>query len=72
MKIRMLTTVPGAVDGVRAEYVEGGEYDLGWCEDAEALARVMVNEGYAVEVAADREPEHEQEPNLEPQRRKRK
>lgn len=57
MKIRMLTTERGSVDGVRvASYVADQEYDLTATPGARALAEAFVGAGLAEEVGADRVP----------------
>lgn len=52
MRVKMLTTVPGSIDGVVSEYVAGKEYPLEG-EDAEALGRLFVKLKYAERVPED-------------------
>jgi predicted nuclease with TOPRIM domain len=57
MKIRMLTTERGSIDGVRvASYAADQEYDLTTTPGARALAEAFVGAGLAEEVGADRVP----------------
>jgi hypothetical protein len=57
MKIRMLTTENGSVDGIRVEvYSAGTEYDLSQCQGARDLAAAFVGARMAVEVAGDATP----------------
>jgi hypothetical protein len=53
MKIRMLSTAPGSIDGVRvASYEAGVEYDLTNTDGARALAQAFVGAELAKRVAA--------------------
>jgi hypothetical protein len=63
MKILMLKTEKGSVDGVRAAmYHEGEKYDLSATFGHLELARAFVNADLAEEVAADSaDPDHEPE-----------
>jgi hypothetical protein len=50
MKITMLTTVPGSIDGIRvAQYEAGIEYDLATTDGARELAAAFVDAGFAHE-----------------------
>jgi hypothetical protein len=50
MRICMLTTLPGSVDGFRVTtYAEGVEYDLGTTDGERALAKAFVDAGFAEE-----------------------
>lgn len=54
MKIRMLTTENGSVDGIRVTtYSAGTEYDLSHCQGARDLAAAFVGARMAVEVAGE-------------------
>jgi hypothetical protein len=54
MKIRMLETTPGSIDGVRVmPYEAGAEYDLTGSPGERSLASAFVNAGLAEEVATD-------------------
>ncbi len=58
MRIRMLRTQTGSVDGYRIDtYQTGAEYDMGKTEKHTDLARVFLREGWAesVENESDRE-----------------
>jgi hypothetical protein len=53
MKIRMLSTAPGSVDGIRvSSYEQGQEYDLTGAAGAQELAAAFVGSGLAEEVGA--------------------
>jgi hypothetical protein len=53
MKIRMLSTAPGSVDGIRvSSYEEGQEYDLTTTAGARELAEAFVGSGLAEEAGA--------------------
>jgi hypothetical protein len=58
MKIRMLSTAPGSVDGIRvSSYEEGHEYDLTATAGARELAEAFVGSGLAEDVGAKAAPE---------------
>ncbi|MCG2586496.1 hypothetical protein [Massilia sp. TS11] len=53
MKIRMLRTTPGSIDGIRVtSYEAGSEYDLGASKGAKDLAVAFVGAGLAEEAAS--------------------
>jgi hypothetical protein len=60
MKIRMKTTAPGSVDGIRvATYNADTEYDLSATDGERSLAAVFVAAGMAERVAVDSIPPHD-------------
>jgi hypothetical protein len=73
MKITMLQTVPGSVDGIRVSTYEAGiEYDLSATDGARSLAAAFVGAGMA-EVTGDSKDAVDAEPataSAEPTRAK--
>jgi len=54
MKIKMLKTVPGSLDGIRVTTYEAGvEYELGNSAGARDLAQALVNARFAIESPPD-------------------
>jgi hypothetical protein len=63
MKIRMLSTAPGSVDGIRVATYEGGaEYDLSETAGARELAAAFVDAGLAEDAGAKKLPPTEVAP----------
>jgi hypothetical protein len=57
MKIKMITTVPGSVDGCRVSTYEAGkEYDLSSTPGERDLAAAFVGANFAAEVEGDAAP----------------
>lgn len=53
MKISMLSTAPGSVDGFRVTtYAAGVDYDLGATDGERALAKAFVDAGFAEELGS--------------------
>jgi hypothetical protein len=54
MRIRMLKTENGSVDGIRVQlYVEGEKYDLNATDGERELAAAFVGSGMAVDLAEE-------------------
>jgi len=63
MKIRMLTTVPGSIDGIRVKtYDAGTEHDLSASPGARDLAKALVNARMAVALPPDPAQQEQEQP----------
>lgn len=62
MKLRMLKSVPGAIDGMNVKtYEEGEEYEIGGDARADDLARAFLKGKFA-QVVAEKAPPRAEEP----------